>query len=92
MGKVWTNRFMKMVLTRILPKQQFICQEDLNIVDENIEIRDIVRHLRGDDDGIEKNGTVIAIDYKDAFRSTYHRWVKLVLEHVNQARKTCRFW
>ena len=82
-GKVWTNRFMKMVLTRILPKQQFICQEDLNIVDENIEIRDIVRHLRGDDDGIEKNGTVIAIDYKDAFRSTYHRWVKLVLEHVN---------
>ena len=32
-GKVWTNRMKKIVLPRILPKLQFNCQEDINIVD-----------------------------------------------------------
>ena len=92
-GKVWTNRFTKKVLTKILPKTQFICQEDINIVDENREIRNVVTHLRGDIDGIEKNGTVVAIDYQDAFRSTYHRWFKLILKRTGVPESFCEwFW
>ena len=81
-GKVWTNRFTRLILTKVLPKSQFICQEDINIVDENVEIRNAVAHLRGDIDGIEKDGTVVAIDYQDAFRSTYHRWFMLVMTQL----------
>lgn len=43
----------------------------------------MVRHLRGDDDhGKEKDGSLIAIDFRDAFRSVYLRWFKLVLDYL----------
>ena len=93
-GKIWTNRFRQNVLTKVLPKTQYNCQEDINVVDENREIRDVVRHLRGDDDhGKEKDGSLIAIDFRDAFRSVYLRWFKLVLDYLEvpvQFRKW--FW
>ena len=92
-GKIWTNRFKENVLTKVLPKTQYNCQEDINVVDENRDIRDVVRHLRGDEDGIEKDGSLIAIDFRDAFRSVVLRWFKLVLEFLGvpvQFRKW--FW
>ena len=33
-GKVWTNRMKKIILPKILPKTQFNCQEEVNIIDE----------------------------------------------------------
>ena len=32
-GKVWTNRMKRILLPKILPKTQFNCQEDENIID-----------------------------------------------------------
>ena len=81
-AKIWVNRFQIFVLPKCLPKTQYNCQEDINIVDENRAIRDVVRHLRGDDDGEEKDGTLLAIDFRDAFRSVLLRWFKLVLEYL----------
>ena len=37
-GKVWTNRFKKIIIPKILPKNQFNCQLDRNIIDEIREI------------------------------------------------------
>ena len=48
-GKVWTNRFKKIIIPKILPKTQFNCQSDVNIVDELREIRDVNRFLIGED-------------------------------------------
>ena len=90
-GKLWVNRFKGCVLVKCLPKNQYNCQEDINIVDENREIRDVVRYLRGDDDGEEKDGTLLAIDFRDAFRSVFLRWFKLVLEYLG-VPKQFREW
>ena len=81
-GKLWTNRFSKYVLEKVLPKTQYNCQKDENIIDENREIRNLVLHLRGHYDGVEKDGTLVSIDMKDAFRSTFHRWLKLIMIHI----------
>merc|ERR1719402_852489 len=90
-GKVWTNRFTEKILTKVLPKTQYNCQQDINIIDENCEIRDIVLHLRGEKDdgpsGPEKDGTVLAIDFKNAFRSTYLRWYRLIMEYLGVPKK-----
>ena len=90
-GKLWTNRFRKYVLDKVLPKTQFNCQNDLNIVDENRELRNITLHLRGDHDGHEQDGTLVSIDMKDAFRSTFHRWFKLIMIHM-QVPTEIRDW
>ena len=82
-GKLWSNRFRDIVLPKALPKCQYNCQNDQNIVDENRHIREVVRFLRGDVDGQEKDGTLVAIDFKDAFRSVYLRWFRLVLEKLD---------
>ena len=77
-GKVWTNRMKRIILPRILPKTQFNCQEDVNIIDEIGEIRDVNRYLLGDKDR-QRNGTILSIDFKNAYRSTYLRWFNLVM-------------
>ena len=38
--------------------------------------------MRGDVDGKEKDGTLVAIDFKDAFRSVLFRWFRLILERL----------
>ena len=81
-GKLWSNRFRDVVLPKALPKCQYNCQNDQNIVDENRHIREVVRFLRGDVDGQEKDGTLVAFDFKDAFRSVILRWFRLVLEKL----------
>ena len=81
-GKVWTNRFKKIIIPKILPKTQFNCQPDVNIVDELREIRDVNRFLIGEDGENQVDGTILSIDFKDAFRSISHRWFNLVLEKL----------
>ena len=78
-GKVWTNRMKKIILPRILPRTQFNCQEEVNIIDEIREIRNVNRYLQGDTIG-QKNGTILSIDFKNAYRRTYLRWFNLVMK------------
>ena len=81
-GKVWTNRMKRIILPRILPKTQFNCQEDENIIDEIREIREVNRYLKGEN-GNQKNGTILSIDFKNAYRSTHLRWFDLVMRALN---------
>ena len=80
-GKVWTNRFKKIIIPKILPKTQFNCQQDINIIDEIREIRTVNTFLLGDGTG-QRDGSILSIDFKDAFRSISHRWFDLVLRYL----------
>ena len=81
-GKVWTNRIKNIILPRILPKVQFNCQNDLNIVDEVREIRSVNQFLLGDEDFGQGNGTILSIDFNNAYRSTSLRWFNLVMKKL----------
>ena len=82
-GKVWTNRMKKIVLPKILPKCQFNCQDDLNIIDEVREIRSVNQFLLGNDEFGQINGTILSIDFNNAYRSTSLRWFDLVMRRFN---------
>ena len=81
-GKVWTNRFKKFIIPKILPKTQFNCQNDVNIIDELREIRTVNNFLMGEGNLQQENGTIMSIDFKDAFRSISHRWFNLVMKKI----------
>ena len=80
-GKVWSNRFKNIILPKVLPKTQFNCQNDKNIIDEIAEIRDVNRYLLGTNKK-QKDGTILSIDFKDAFRSVSLRWFILVIKSL----------
>ena len=75
---MWSNRLKKIVLSKILPKNQFICQEDVNIIDEIKELKDINMHLMNGKK--EKDGTILSIDFNNAFRSVSLKWLNIVME------------
>ena len=81
-GKVWTNRLKRVLIPKILPKTQFNCQADVNIIDEVREIRSVNLFLLGDDVWGQIDGTILSIDFKDAFRSTSLRWFNLVMTRL----------
>ena len=81
-GKIWSERFMSIVLPKTLPKTQFCCSSENNITKENILTRKIIDFLKNEG-GEENDGTMVAIDYKDAFRSTSHEWLSKVIEKMN---------
>ena len=81
-GKVWTNRMKEVVLPKILPKTQFNCQKDRNITDEVREIRSVNHYLLGLGNQ-QIDGTILSIDFSNAFRSTSLRWLNLVLQRFN---------
>ena len=81
-GKVWTNRLKHIIIPKILPKNQFNCQADVNIVDEVREIRNVNNFLLGDEIWGQIDGTILSIDFKDAFRSTSLRWFNLVMTRL----------
>ena len=81
-GKVWTNRLKKIVIPKILPKTQFNCQLDVNIIDEIREIRSVNKFLLGEDNFGQIDGTILSIDFKDAFRSVSLRLFNLVMKHL----------
>ena len=78
-GMIWTKRLKKIILPQVLPSFQYICQANINVIDENREIRNIVNHLKSE----QHDGTILAIDFKDAFRSTSLRWCNLVMKSMN---------
>ena len=78
-GKVWTNRMKDIVLPKILPKTQFNCQKDINIIDEIREIRQVNHFLLGEGNNKQNDGTILSIDFMNAYRSTSLRWFNLVL-------------
>ena len=80
-GKVWTNRLKKIIIPKVLPRNQFSCQNSVNIIDEIREIRTVNTHLMGYDQG-QLNGTILSIDFKDAFRSMSLRWFNLVMKFL----------
>ena len=81
-SKVWTNRFKKIILSKVLPKTQYNCQEDINIIDELREIRMVNMHLMGNGKERQNDGTILSIDFEDAFRSISHRWFNLVMKFL----------
>ena len=80
LGKIWTNRLKKLILPKVLPKNQFNCQEDVNIIDELRQLRNINNFLLGNDDDVQVDGTFLSIDFDNAYRSTYLRWFNLVMK------------
>ena len=65
-AKVWTNRFKEIIIPKVLPKSQFNCQQDVNIIDELREIRMINMHLLGNGNSEQRDGTILSIDFQDA--------------------------
>ena len=82
LGKVWVNRFMAVLSDKVIPKSQFLCRNDVNIIDELRDLRNINLHLQGLD-GKELDGSLLSIDFKNAFRSLSWRWILLVMEKLN---------
>ena len=81
-GKVWVNRFKHILADKIIPSNQFVCQSQSNIIDELCQIRNINKFLLGN--GIvEKNGSILSVDFKNAFRSLSLRWLFLVLKRLD---------
>ena len=81
-GKVWVNRLKNLIIPKILPKNQFNCQKEVNIVDEIREIRNVNNFLLGDERLGQMDGTIMSIDFKDAFRSTSLKWFNLVMKRM----------
>ena len=55
------------MIPKILPNNQFNCQNDVNIVDKIREIRNINIDLLNEGSAEQKNGTILSIDFKNAF-------------------------
>ena len=91
LAKIWSNRCRDILLPKIIPKNQYVCRLDSNIIDELIQIRDLNLFLLGKD-GIQNDGSILSLDYKDAFRSVSHRWFNLVLEHLGVPSEFIKFF
>ena len=74
LGKIWTNRC-QLILDKVVPRSQFICRTDQNIVDELRQIRDANLFLLGK----SGNGSILSLDYADAFRSVSLSWFSKVM-------------
>ena len=58
-GKKWANCLKRIILPKVLPKNQSNCQDDVNIVNEIMEIKQVnIDLLKG---GNERNGTILSI-------------------------------
>ena len=70
------NPMKKSILPKILPLTQCNCQENVNIIDEIREIRDVNLDLIKEG----KDGTNLSIDFNNTFRSTSLRWFNIVMK------------
>ena len=64
-----------------MPKFQFNRQDHLKITDENRESRNVVRYIKSENH--QRNGTVLAIDFEDAFKSTNSKCCNLFFKAMN---------
>ena len=91
LAKIWSNRCRDILLPKIIPKNQYVCRLDANIIDELIQIRDLNLFLLGNN-GVQNNGSILSLDFKDAFRSVNHRWFNLVMEHLGVPGEFIKFF
>ena len=89
LGKIFSDRF-KIVLDRILPMCQFVCRSDVNIVDELVILRDVNYFLQGNKK--QRNGSILSIDFHNAFRSTSLKWFKSVIIKLGLPKKFIDFF
>ena len=78
LGKIWANRLRNVILEKIVPKSQFVCSRKDNIVDELRHLRDINIHLL-ENGG---NGSILSLDFANAFRSVSLRWFDMVMKKI----------
>ena len=78
LGKVWSNRCRDVILDKIIPGSQFVCRKDKNIVDELRHLRDANLYLLEN----KVNGSILSLDYANAFRSVSLRWFDLVMKKI----------
>ena len=79
------------IIDKIIPKSQFACRNDVNISDELVDLRNINLFLLGDKEN--KDGSILSIDYKNAFRTISLKWFNLVMRRLNFPDKFYRwFW
>lgn len=90
-AKVWSNRCRDIIIDKIIPKSQFACRNDVNISDELVDLRNINLFLIGDKEN--KDGSILSIDYKNAFRTISLKWFNHVMRRLNFPDKFYRwFW
>ena len=65
LGKIWTNRCKLFILDKVVPKSQYVCRSDQTIADELRILRDINLYLLNGNE----SGSILSVDYADAFRS-----------------------
>ena len=78
LGKIWSNRLRDIILGKIVPDSQFVCSKRWNIVDELRHLRDVNLHLLENGE----NGSILSLDYANAFRSVSLRWFDLVMKKI----------
>ena len=81
LGKIWSNRCKMYIMDEIIPENQFVCSSNRNIIDELAQLRDINLSLIGSH-GNERNGSILSIDFKNAFRSLYLHWISFVMRYI----------
>ena len=86
LGKCWSNRLRDKIMPKIIPDSQYNCRQDVNIVDELKEIRDANLYLLGNN-GKQNDGSILSLDFVNAFRSVSHRWFDLVLKKIGLPKK-----
>ena len=86
LGKCWSNRLRDKIMPKIIPDSQYNCRQDVNIVDELKEIRDVNLYLLGNN-GTQNDGSILSLDFVNAFRSVSHRWFDLVIKKIGLPRK-----
>ena len=91
LGKIWSNRCRDILLPKIIHKNQYVCRVDSNIIDELVQLRDLNLFLLGKN-GVQNDGSILSLDYQDAFRSVKHRWFNLVLEHIGVPSEFIKFF
>lgn len=91
LAKIWSNRCRDILLPKIIPKNQFVCRLDSNIIDEMLQLRDLNLFLLGEN-GKQNDGSILSLDFKDAFRSVKHRWFNLVLKHLGVPEGFIKFF
>ena len=68
-------------MDEIIPGNQFVCASSKNIIDELVEIRDANMFLLGKN-GTENNGSILSIDFQNAFRSIHLHWFCYVMRYM----------
>ena len=88
LGKIWSNRCKIWIMDKVVPKSQYVCRSDQTISDEIRKIRDVNLFLLEGNDG-----SILSLDYADAFRSVSLKWFAKVMDVLGFPSKFSKwFW